>query len=270
MLASIYGSNSIEIDSQAMRDSFNDWAMRKQFVIGNEITAGEARLDKDKLKGLITKKEIVVNEKYVPRYRVRDCVNYIFDSNSPDALFVEDNDRRYFVHEVVGDPAPLTFYEEMDRFLKGDGPSRLFYHLLRLPLGDFRPLGPALATASKRAMILTAKSDVAYWCTMLRDDPRTMLRPLGEQASKDCDLFSPHQLLRCYDPEGTRKVTAPGISRELMRAGFRQLNAGSPVWTKLGALRLYAIRNADRWVNASPKHAAEHFERYFGPNSGKY
>lgn len=264
MLASIYGRNSIEIDSQALRGSFNAWAARRQFVIGNEITAGEARLDKDKLKGMITRRDITINEKYMPEYTIRDCVNYIFDSNSPDALFVEDNDRRYFVREVIGDPADQAFYDRCDSFLKGEGPSYLFDHLLKLDLGDFRPLGHAHVTADKRAMIINGKSDLAYWVAMLRDDPKTMLKPLGEKAADGCDLFTTSQLLRCYDPENTKRVTAPGMGRELQRAGFHQMNTNTPVWTTAGALRLYAVRNITKWMAASATDLRRHFERFFG------
>jgi hypothetical protein len=270
MLAAIYGKNAIEIDSQMLRGSFNSWAMRKQFVIGNEITAGEARLDKDKLKSMITRREIIINEKYMPEYAIRDCINYLFDGNNPDVLFVEDNDRRYFIHEVIGDPAPPAFYEEMDKFLKGDGPQILFHHLLTLPLGDFKPLAPALCTAAKRAMIQNAKSDVAYWVSMLKDDPVSALKPLGMKAARECDLFTPQQLLRCYDPEGMKRVTPPGMAREVIRSGFRMMNNGTPVWTKNGTQRLYAIRNMTKWMGKFPQDLAAHYERYFGPDTRKF
>lgn len=263
LLRAVYGDNAIEIDSDALRSSFNAWAENKQFVIGDEITAGDARLDKDKLKGLITRPIIRVNQKYMPEYTIRDSVNYLFTSNSPDALFVEDNDRRYFVQEIVGDPLPRSFYEECDRWLHGKAGRNLLYHLRRVDLTGFNPREHAYVTAAKKAMIYTGKSDLGIFVAELREDPTPKLRLLGEEISTKCDLFTPSTLLRCYDPEGHKRVTAIGLSKEMIRSGFRQLNGGVPIHTKAGLVRLYAVRNHDAWVERSPRLMAAHYEKFF-------
>lgn len=270
LLAAIYGRNAVEIDNEALRASFNDWAENRQFVIGDEITAGDARIDKDKLKQMVTRKDISINQKFMPVFRIRDCINYLFTSNSPDALFVEDQDRRYFIHEVTAGRGERAFYERCDAWLHGDGPSHLFHHLLNLDLKDFNPRESAPMTAAKKNMIVVGKSDVGMWCHQLKEDAAYVLRPLGEEIAAECDLYTPSQLLKAYDPNGIKRVTAPGMSRELVRSGFRQLNGGSPVRTKLGVLRIYAIRNADRWLRAPPKEVRDHFERFFEPGAGRY
>lgn len=264
MLRAIYGPNSVEITNEMLRSSFNSWAQNKQFVIGDEITAGDARLDKEKLKNLITRPDIPINVKYMPEYRIRDCINYLFTSQVPDALFVEDTDRRYFIHEVTGaastDP---KIYDEGDKFLKGEGPAYLFDYLLRLPLGDFNPRGHALLTSSKRNMIVNGKSELGLWALQLKEDPMNALRPLGEEAAKSCEVFTPSLLLHAFDPEGKSRVTAGGLARELIRSGFRPLNGGVPVRTKMGIIRVYATKNQDYWVKASPKQIAAHYEKFF-------
>ena len=279
-LAAIYGKNAVEIDSAALRASFNAWAENRQFVIGNEITAGEAKLDHDKFKRLITRKEITINQKFVPEYEIRDCINYIIDSNSPDAMFMQDKDRRGFVHEIVGDPASKEFYDQYDLWLNGPGsirtpgqgagPSHLFHHLLNVDLKGFDPRARALETTSKQNMINIGKSDVGMWATELKENTLAKLALFGERTANECDLYQAQQLLRAYDPDNSKRLTAPGMARELVKAGFRQVNAGGTVRTKAGIIRLYAIRNyKEKWENAKPTEIAKHYEKFFGPDSGK-
>ena len=89
------------------------------------------------------------------------------------------------------------------------------------------------------------------------------LRPLGEEAAKSCEVFTPSLLLHAFDPEGKSRVTAGGLARELIRSGFRPLNGGVPVRTKMGIIRVYATKNQDYWVKASPKQIAAHYEKFF-------
>jgi hypothetical protein len=263
LIKSVYGNaNAVEITSENLRASFNGWAENRQFVIGDEITAGDARIDKDKLKFIITRKEIMINQKYLPEYVIRDCINYLFNSNSPDALFVEDFDRRHFIQEIVNDPLPREFYEECDAWLKGDAAANLLWHLRRVDLTGFNPREHAPTTAAKRAMIIAGKSELGMWVQELKEDPKTKLRPLGEEIATKCELFTPGQLLRAFDPEGHKRVTAPGMARELIRAGFRPLNGGSPIRTRDTTARLYAIRNQRDWIARNPKVMAEHYEKF--------
>lgn len=259
----IYGAkNCSEVKSKDLRGSFNSWAASKQFIYGDEITGNDARIDSDWLKGLITQETIRINTKFVPEYVLPDTANWMFSSNHPDALFIEDGDRRYFIHEIVGNPASREFYEKLDRQLKGDGPAKLFNYLLNLDLGDFNPRAHAPTSEAKSAMVIDAKSDVGMWVVQLREDPTVALRTLGDKPSRECELFSAQQLLRAYDPDGSRRVTAGGLGRELKRAGFRQLNGG-PIRTGLGVHRLYVVRNEREWAERGHNGAAEHVDKFF-------
>jgi len=277
-LMGIYGRNAIEIKNKDLRGGFNSWAENRQFVYGDEIAGREARVDSEWLKGLITETNVRINAKFMPEYVVPDCMNYFFSANGPDSLFVEDGDRRYFVHEVTMRPLERSFYNRYDAWLglrngkyNGPGAAHLMDHLLHLPLGNFDAREHAPLTAAKRDMILHGKSDVGMWCVQLGEDPETTLRALGEKAAEECDLYTARQLRRCYDPEGRGKVTEPGMGRELARSGFRQVNAGATIRTKTcGIIRLYAVRNWKKWESASPQVINEHYERYFGEGAGKF
>ena len=108
----IYGKNYVEIRDHDLNSLFNEWAENRQFVMGDEITGGEQKRDiADRMKSTITQKEIRINAKYVPSYTVPDRINYFFTSNHADAFFVEDTDRRYFVHQITADPKPMEGFE---------------------------------------------------------------------------------------------------------------------------------------------------------------
>jgi hypothetical protein len=271
-LAKLYGrQNWIEIKNKDLKGGFNGWAENRQLVIGDEITGGEARIDADYLKGLITQDSMLVNVKYVPSFTIPDCINYIFTSNQPDALFLEDFDRRFFVHEVLGSPAERSFYETYDRWYRSvEGQAALLHHLLELDLGNFNPRAEAPETEAKKGMIRDSKSDLGNWVLMLKEDPERALSPLGPEAAKG-ELFTATQLLHCYDPEKRTRVTVGGLGKEMKRSGFRQANYASPVYTStMGLQRIWAIKNGVYWADvAKPKQITEAFDKVFG-QGGKH
>jgi hypothetical protein len=261
-LMRIYGVNAAEIGESDLRGAFNEWAEAKQFIMGEEITGSDHRREADRLKGFITQKQLRINMKHIPTYTVPDRINYYFTSNHPDAFFLEDTDRRFFVHEVVGDPAVKDFYDRYDKWYKTkEGTAALFYHLLRVSLEGFSPTAAAPRTKAKENMIADTKSDLGTWVARLKLAPDGLLK-LGD-APLQGDLFTTGELLQLYDKDGKTRVTANGLGRELKRAGFRYANGGSVVATVNGPQRLYIVRGRDKWHTAKPKQVAAHYNSRF-------
>lgn len=271
-LKRIYGANSIEIKNKHLQSDFNSWAENKQFIIGDEVTGSEHRIHADNLKGLITQEDIEINTKFVPTYVVPDHANYYFTSQHPDAFFLDDTDRRYFIWQAPEKPLPLQFYRKVyDPWLKGDGPAALFHHLLHIPLGSFDPYAPAMETPFKLEMIRDSKSDLAVWASLLKEAPAEALRALGSIAAPKAELLTSAQLLRCYDPEGATRVTANGLTRELKRAGFAQWGHSRVVKTSCGTQRFFVVREFDKWKKLKqPVDAAAHWDKLFGPKPKKF
>jgi hypothetical protein len=269
-LRKIYGRNAVEIKNKDLRGGFNAWAENRQFVVGDEITGGDRRIDADYVKGLITQPDIRINAKYMPEIVLPDVINYMFTSNHPDAFFIEDYERRYFVHEVEGAPAEKVHYNAYAQWLHDGGARHLFHHLLQVDLRGFDPTGHAPDTRAKEAMTLAGKSDVGMYCVLLREDPTTALKPWGEKISKECDLMTPAQVLHAYDPMSRNKVTANGMARELKRAGFSPAYRGMPLRTSLGMQRLYIVRNWEKWQGVGYAELGKHFDSFFDPQHNKY
>src|SRR5690606_17830809 len=127
-LGRIYGKNFTEIKQKDLHSQFNEWAEARQFVMGDDITGSDKRHDADILKTLITQQELRINPKYVSSYVVPDCINYFFTSNQPDAFFLEDDDRRFFVHEVKVGPLPEEFYMDYELWLHTGGAAAVFHY----------------------------------------------------------------------------------------------------------------------------------------------
>ncbi len=263
----IYGKNFSAIKQKDLNGDFNAWAENKQFVLGDDITGSDNREHTDVLKTLITQEKIRINIKFVPEYEVPDCLNYYFTSNQVNAFFLEDDDRRHFIHEVtagrMSDEDAIAFIRWRD---EEGGAEALFHHLLKLDLGDFNPAAPAPMTQAKDRMIADGRTDLGSWVRQLLDDPDTVLKVGAIPIARD--LFTTLELLALHDPHGKGRVTANGLARELRRAGAVQPLKGAQVRTSEGRLRLYAVRNPDRWRDAKLEEVVKHREQ--GVKRGKY
>jgi hypothetical protein len=248
----IYGANYRTISSTDLVGSYTDWAANRQFIVGNEISVGNRRAHTDVLKDIITREQVTINVKYRAHYVVRDCINYYFTSNHPDAFFLENADRRYFVHEVAGRPQSNGFYDRYVKWLDHEGgAARLFHYLTEeVDCSTFESKAPAPMTQSKVEMIMDGKSDVADWCHRLRTQPETVLVSNGK--ALPFALFTAQDLLRLYDPQEHGRVSANGLARELKNAGLRRLANGYNNVTVAGSrVYLWAVRDYDKYARAT-------------------
>ena len=247
----IYGANSTEIGDRDLSSTHNEWAENKQFVVGDEITGGDKRNSADRMKSMITQRLLRLNPKYIPSYTVPDRINYYFTSNHPDAFFLEDTDRRFFIHEVRSKPHEGTFYRDYVRWLDEEGGAEhLFHYLLQLDCNDFDPQGHAPSTSSKTEMIANGRSDLGTWVANLRENPDQYLVVAGKPMPYS--MWSTEELRRMYDPDDKTRVTANGLAREMRRAGFVKVNDGMGVMTATnGQQRLWAVRFPERLLKLS-------------------
>jgi len=240
-LQRLYGpDNSILIRKKDLASGNNSFAENKQFVLAEEITGDDKRQLADDLKTLITNEEMRINIKYVPEYTVRSCVNYLFTSNNPDAFFIDEADRRYFVHEIIGAPLPEEWYTGVyDPWYKSDKIAALMHYFLALDLTGFSPMGKAPMTAAKQDMIEHSRSALGNWVYKLRENPDDVLQISGKVIPYS--LWTLEELLKIYDPEERARVGQRGLGVELKRAGFTKVSGS--VRTLGGQRRVWIVRN---------------------------
>jgi len=161
IIAGLYGENAYELSHNDLSGNFNEWLANRQLVVINEIASTGQRRDADFLKTIITRQYATINKKYQPIYVVRDCVNYIITSNHPDAIHMQEADRRFFVYEIKR-KLPESVGEEIGRWKDSSkGKAALLYYLQHeVSVEDFRPHGMAPDTRAKREMIEANRSDV--------------------------------------------------------------------------------------------------------------
>ena len=255
-LGRIYGRNYILIGEVALEDAFNHWADGRQFVMVDDITGQDTRARADLLKKLITQEQNIINIKYLPQYTLPDHINYYMTSNRPNSFFIEKEDRRFFIHEVTVQPLEPEFYASYETWLDAAGPAALFAHLLALPLGDFNPYVAPPLTVAKQAMIEAVRSDLDVWLDELLADPDAKLR-LGAVVLKR-DLYTTRELTAFYAHEMTGRQPAVTSVANALGARFKQVNNGKQIKIDGHPTRLWAIRNAARWLAAWPDEIAAH------------
>jgi hypothetical protein len=259
----IYGSNWIKLKERDIDSTHNTLFEHKQFVTFEELSGGQTnrRVVGDVFKTLITQSHININPKFLPPYKIRDCVNYYVTSNHSDPLHLEPEDRRWFVNEVANRPKERAFYIEFHRqyVQPGDNSGALFQYLLDLDLDGFEPKGHAPVTQAKRNLIALSKSDPAEWASRLRDDPDSVLvyngTPLPFSLMTEAELLSVFALK--FGKEGKRSF----LQRVLAEAGITKANKGYQVrncgdW---GDPHLYIVRDRENLEQAKEKALAERF-----------
>lgn len=260
VLGRMYGANySYITDVDLTNTNFNEWAENKQFVLADDITANSNRQLANYLKTLITRTKITINKKYLPTYVIPDCIQYLFTSNDPDALYIDPNERRYFVHQVrAKEPKHPDFYREIDEWSKTkEGQGALLYYLMTLPLDGFDPIAPALRTEDMRDMASLTRTELEQFLIDVTEEPDLVLDRLGGG-----DLVTGHELAMIFDSAADGRRTSPIlVARKLKGLGFDPVHR---VRTKEGRVNLYALRNQEKWKRATPDAAREAYEKARG------
>lgn len=256
ILGRIYGANYVQITQQDLESQFNEWAVGRQFVMGAEITGSDKRREADKIKHIISREEITINMKHRPTYELKDCINYYFTSNHPDAMFLDPTDRRYMVLEAPDHKMDDGFYKALHDWCWSEaGPAALFYHMLyNVDCSAFNSRGPAPQGESKANMQDLSVGDLDMFTHDLKRDPDSVL--VWEGVKLDGDLYTTQDLVNLYDREGTKRTTLIAMSKSLRRAGFKPPH----VTTVEGATRkLWAIRNGTKWHGAGHNERVAHY-----------
>lgn len=268
----IYGEAAALLEETHLHDKNNaSWAT-KLFAQGDEITGSESRKEADRLKAMVTSPTTWIEEKYVAKFQLPSQLNYYFTSNHHDAFFMEDDDRRNFVHEVTSGKLieaahGKRFIEGFIRWRAGAGRAALFDYLLNLDLDHFDPSVPAPMTKAKGEMIRAGKGPVYRWTHDLVTDPVATLREvagvggiIGRTVEAGLDLLDFGQLkaaLQSADVVASGKLNDTLIGKALREAGVIRLDVtkvdGRPV-------KLFAIRNQKRWRAADHGERAAHFK----------
>lgn len=254
----IYGDNYSVAGDEDIQNQWNYWNTFRQFVMLDDVSSYTNRKTmREKLKTLITQKFTRVRHKNVPEFEYLDVANYLLTTNQANAVELEDNDRRFFIHEVINGPSelPADFYDKYYDWLDNqDGASIVMNFMLKRNLSKFNPYGVAPSTKAKADMIEAGKNLLAQWVSDLKADPDAILM-YGDVAAPH-DLYTLSEVAAFYNDcgddgrkEGRDRKNTSEIAQELHRAGFKQALEGKQLGPK--RQRYYVVRDRDHWHSAS-------------------
>ena len=257
-LGEIFGENFVELNQTHLFAQHNEWAENKQFALGDEITGRDSHDSMDLLNAMITRKTLHINIKYVPSYEMRDCINYLFTSNHPNAFHVNEMNRRMFIWELTEKPEDTEeFFQRYDEWIYGEGKAALFSYFLSLDISGFNPKSEAPMTGAKEKMIDVAESDIERWVRNLLESPDTTLTL--DRVPLPGALWTSEDLRNVYDPLGQTRMTAKALGRALTKKGVPQ--APKTRMPDGRSVRPYVVRDPDTWLDATHKQRVDHYEK---------
>lgn len=264
LIGDIYGVNFAEIPQREFEGAFTSWGVEKQFILVDDVSAltkTEQRDNAARMKTLITQESFKVNVKYVANYTLPDCINYYITSNSPDAILLDESDRRFWINRAPEVPKAKRWYDRYTEWRRdGVAASSLLYYLRRLPLGNQDRYTKPPINEAKRQMGVTSRPDHEQWAIDLRDNPDDFLI-YNENQKMGSDIYQPSELYHMYTRVfGNGRISVNAISTALLRANLEQRS----VKVKGSTKRLYAVRNAEKWKKKPSSAWATHYVKFMG------
>lgn len=253
IMRKIYGDNYSEVTKDELTSQFNQWRINKQFILGEEITGSDSKREADKVKGLITAESFIANEKHQGTFQIESRENYLLTSNHANAIFMENNDRRYLIHHIEGKPAPRPFYDRISEWKDSkDGPPALFHYLLNVDMAGFHPFGDVPFTAAKQQMIEDSKST---W-EMALEDFIGNIDAYTEKLGIERDVFTVAEILSLTNQPA---YLANALSRIITKKRLPRCKVARSGFSK----RLIAVRNPSQWQDKAPQEWHDNYIKDF-------
>lgn len=162
---------SREVTCALLNSDFNDYLLNAWHVNLTEFRAGsrgERSSIAQKLRAWITDDDIAIHPKGMPAYNMPNHFFTTATSNEEDAAAIDNNDRRWAVHEMRA--AQFTEAEQdwiyTDFLLSPRAPGVLRYYFIRTSLSGFSPSAKALETDARKQMVASSISSELEVLTM--------------------------------------------------------------------------------------------------------
>jgi hypothetical protein len=253
---------SQSVSHGSLASDHNDYLIGKWFVHLSEMHAdarGERNKVVGKLKAWITD-PLAINPKGTRGYTARNCLVLTAASNKPDAAAIDNDDRRWAIHEMT---APQMTAAEgralFDQFLhtpRGVGVIR--HYFLNYPITDFVATAPAPVTASRQEMVLESLSaEVGILHEAIEEGRGPFVR----------DVVHMQEIMDFLRQQGMRTQLSPHRMARVLKA--EPLNCehlrpdnGEGNGTKL---RLWVCRNHKSWALATAKSVVDYWRGEVDP-----
>ena len=236
---------SREVTCSLLNSDFNDYLLNAWHVNLTEFragTRGERTAISSKLKAWITDDSIAMHPKGSAAYTMPNHFFVTATSNEDDAALLDNNDRRWAVHEMHAE----QFTEEEQRWIYNDfllqprAAAVLRHYFLNRDTSGFTPSAKAPETAARREMV-----EASFPADM--DLLRTALEEHSEPLARDVVITQ--EVTQYIHKHSPTKPSAHRVGRMLAASPFH----GLPIQFRVGqrSYRAIILRNHTRWRNAA-------------------
>lgn len=134
---------------------FNPW-IEKQFIVVNEVMNFHKKEMTNKIKPLLADPPhfLQVNRKNIPQYVIPNIPNVLMYTNYDDAIAIDEEDRRVWVHRCLTDEARgKEYFQPLYNWYAAGGSALVARWLLSRDLKDFSAKDRPAMTEAKQEMI---------------------------------------------------------------------------------------------------------------------
>jgi hypothetical protein len=227
-------TQTMQVEDEQLKGQFNGYMKNVCFVAFNEVAHDNYSRNSlnSKIKSIITDPTIIVNEKFVKPYPIKNSVNCMFFSNEKVPLLVERSDRRFNIVETGGALTNHCWFDanvvlpmlstELDSFAQ---------YLWNIDI-DIAKANKALENDTKTTLIQAGTNRYEEFAMRLRSaDIEWFIDNINEDSYYD------------VQKKDLEPLKVNRISKKVALSLFNKLNPGDNVSTKnlTSKLRLYNI-----------------------------
>ena len=172
-----FGVHGLEITNDKELLGFNDHLATSVFISLNEAVWGGNKQAEGKFKSLITEREITVERKYLPIFKIRNHTHLVVSSNSDWCVPIGHDDRRFAVMKPSAERrGDMEYFNYLNKVIMGGGDRALIHYLLSRDISKFNPrVLPTVAGPIKLEQKLRSANTVAKWLMGVLQDGGLMI-----------------------------------------------------------------------------------------------
>jgi hypothetical protein len=254
-------ANSQMVSNKVLRGSFSDYISGKHFLHFDEVHIN-GKWDSDdtanSLKNLVTGSNVEIHPKGLKPYNIPNRIFITATSNYEDAMTLPSNDERRWGIYYLNPTRPMTpdqrklYFKTFHDWLNGPrGPGVLRYIFNSIPLNNWNPKDAPPLTGSKLTMVERSQVNEVQ---LLIDAMRNEDGPLSREVFTCADLG---QWLQTE----TGRVYSGMAVRGFMNRAFPQAQVVREIRSGSGKMRVWAIKNQNRWANCSAEDIRDELKR---------
>lgn len=159
VMEKIYGKDySLTINQAMLQDSFNGWISHRLYCVADEVVSStDRRLLKNQIKTMITGLQHNINEKNMARRVEDNLTNFVFLSNEPQPLLLDEFDRRHMC-VLVNETHTPDYFKALAAEMESGGVEAFYQYLLDYPLQDFSPATKPIKTVAHDELVRLGKT----------------------------------------------------------------------------------------------------------------